>query len=189
MFGSRTRLAAKLGQAGSRAEADVTEAQPTTTRTRYPDGCMEVTWKLRLRVRPDAGTEFDAAVKHPFNWKNPPTVGMAVPVLFDPADPARLVVDLHEDHSRGRPSPDQVAKLGHFLASGAVEAVQQAAAEQQAAEQSGQAVPRTFKLGPDGRFQPVAPAQDQLERLVYLRNHGQISDAEYQEQRRRILGG
>jgi hypothetical protein len=188
MFGSKKRLERRLAEGGAAAPAEVIGASPTTTR--IGNAHPRLVWKLRIRVCPAGDVPFEADIRHPVPWDQPPTVGMTLPVLYDPADHSKVAVDQRDDPPRRTPLfPDLGAVAGNIAK--AVEAApltQDAAQMQQEAAQAGGPVPRTFKLGPDGRLTAQPPEADLLRQLIYLRNHDQISDAEYQARRRQILG-
>jgi hypothetical protein len=107
MLGHHPLLQRRLRKSGRRAFASVLESQRTQyTETFGNDSLISntrVLWKFVLRVAPEGEAPFDADadVLLPQTWS--PSSGTQFPVLYDPDDHSRVVVDESEegDHLLG----------------------------------------------------------------------------------------
>ena len=157
----------------------------------------EVVWKLDLRVKPEGSEPFDARVKARFPQYGGPRAGTTVPVLFDPGDHSKIVLDSSPegwaDAAIGAATqsgplvddPTVAGPLNDLVEAALADPVgfQQHAREQaaQAFAASGFTVPGATGGGSD-------PTVDALEKLADLRDRGVLSEEEFAEQKARILG-
>jgi hypothetical protein len=155
-----------------------------------------VNCKLDLRVEPDTEPAFEARVDA---WLfNPPREGDVVPVLYDGADHTKVVVnhdqtalmDAHFASIRAR----AVAR-GHDPAAAAAVERAMAASYRDPAQITSAAHDRlrnpfSTPLAPTTiPIAPVAP-QDPLDRLAKLgelRDHGVLTEAEFEQQKQKLL--
>jgi len=108
-------------------------------------------WTMAVRVQPDGGPAFDAAIEAWLWQRERPWLNTVVPVLYDPSDHRKVVLDRSAEAQNGA----QQATL--------------AMREQWLAEQA---------------RNPV----DRLTELMNLRDGGVLTAAEYEAQKRRLLG-
>src|SRR4051794_34456921 len=104
MLGHHPLLQRKLRKSGRRAFATVVESE----RTKYSETAgneaivsnTRVLWKFKLSVAPNGEPPFeaDADVLLPQTWS--PSSGTRFPVLYDPDDHSRVVVDQSEEGNR-----------------------------------------------------------------------------------------
>src|SRR3954454_4207979 len=100
MLGHHPLLARQLRKSGRRAFATVLDSKRTMyNETTGNSGLVSntvVLWKFVLRVEPEGESPFEAKVDvlMPQMWS--PSVGARFPVLYDPRDHAKVVVD-HSD--------------------------------------------------------------------------------------------
>jgi hypothetical protein len=207
MFG----LGRSLRKVGVRAHAEVISAEqtPISVTIGNPNllGNNEIRWHLQLRVLPESEPPFDAAVHALLPQLNQPRPGTRVAVLYDPKDHSRVELDqqpvstaetaidaitsarpdLAGAQVMGMPMTDMIrsaiadpnAFRAQMMQRGA-EMQQQAMAAMQAAEAQVAQAPPT----PPASNDPV----DRLERLAALKDRGLITDDEFEQQKRRILG-
>ena len=208
MIGSAGRLEKDLREGGGlTAPAEVTAAkQGRWTRSSgasAADQAMSatVTWKLGLRVTPDGEEPFDAEVKEPYQkMGGGPIVGQTLGVLYDPSDHTRVAID-HSSQGQviqalSHMSPEMQAALGSVGGGSAQDLVEEAMADPKAFREkmragrsgpvvivAGQQVPGTPAAAP-----PMSPT-DEIAKLADLRDRGALTDAEFQAQKQRVLGG
>jgi hypothetical protein len=212
MFGSDERLEKKLrGGGGKAAPAQITEAKPG--RVAISSGgdaarqvaSAHVNWKLKLRVTPDGEAAFDAAVKEPYpEIGGGPSVGTTIGVLYDPNDHSKLVVDHSAEGQAtmvaGFMSPTAKAQMERMAGEPAENLISEAmtdpaAFRQKMQERGGQlAADPTALTGstPNVRGLPGADAPgdaaDEIGKLADLRDRGALTEAEFQAQKKKILG-
>jgi hypothetical protein len=213
MLGSAGRLEKELREGGGKtAPAQITAAKKgkfaisTGNDAAQQAASAHVNWKLTLQVTPDNEAPFGAEVKE----SNPemgrdPTVGDTIGVLYDPNDHSRLVVDhsseglatqLTSQHSERM--QQAMAYVGgesaHDMTKEALddpaafrekmrERANQLNANAMAAAGVGQPPPW---MTPAGAVQPD-PA-DEIAKLADLRDRGALTAAEFEAQKKKILG-
>ena len=158
-IGSR-RLERKLRQHGTPAMATVLSTRRAMSGFYKNDDPFYQTppaqaapdlWTMAVRVQPDGGPAFDAAIEAWLWQRERPWLNTVVPVLYDPSDHRKVVLDRSAEAQNGA----QQATL--------------AMREQWLAEQA---------------RNPV----DRLTELMNLRDGGVLTAAEYEAQKRRLLG-
>ncbi|WP_244232449.1 SHOCT domain-containing protein [Mycobacterium innocens] len=196
MFGRR-----KLGKVGVRASADVLSAEQSiisiTIANPNPVSNTEVHWTLRLRVTPETEPSFEANLTAAFPESTRPRPGMRLAVIYDPKDHNRIELD----HQRATAdvAMDAVTAAQADLADARVmgrplgDIIRQAMADPDALreemmrrgiEMQDQAVNVVWSSAPPQSSDPI----DRLERLAALKERGMLTDAEFEQQKRRILG-
>jgi hypothetical protein len=101
-----------LEQNGSPAKATIIEAGKRTSwktgNSDDPESYAYETWKVRLRVEPDAGEPFEVQTK--INWpmyqRGNLKVGAEVPVLYDPDNHDAVIYDPAEPRAAARARND-----------------------------------------------------------------------------------
>jgi hypothetical protein len=146
----------------------------------------QILWKVTLRVMPDDTGPFNAVIQVPYPAREGgPSLGSLVSVLYDPRDHSKVAID-----------PTAPAESW-----GAVQAAQQQHIVEQAMAsstgacifmggrwiQGGPAAPPAGAAPPPSTDQPASLATE-LEKLASLRDHGAITDAEFQTQKQKLLG-
>jgi len=213
VFGSAERLEKDLRENGGKtAPAQITAAKKgkvaisTGNDAAQQSASAHVNWKLTLQVTPENEAPFGADIKEPYSeMGSGPSVGDTIGVLYDPNDHSRLVVDhsseglatqLTAQHSERM--QQAMAYVGgesaHDLTKEAIddpaafrekmrERANQLNANAMAAAGVGQAPPW---MTPAGAAQPD-PA-DEIAKLADLRDRGALTDAEFEAQKKKILG-
>jgi hypothetical protein len=213
MLGSAGRLEKELREGGGKtAPAQITAAKKgkfaisTGNDAAQQAASAHVNWKLTLQVTPDNEAPFGAEVKE----SNPemgrdPTVGDTIGVLYDPNDHSRLVVDhsseglaTHLTSQHSERMQQAMAYVGgesaHDMTKEALddpaafrekmrERANQLNANAMAAAGVGQPPPW---MTPAGAAQPD-PA-DEIAKLADLRDRGALTAAEFEAQKKKILG-
>ena len=104
MFGHHPLLERELRKNGRRALAEVMEVQRTHVAETRGDpaliGNTQILWKFVMRVEPEGESSFEAKVNEmlPQTWS--PTAGSWFPVLYDPRDHSKVVVDHSDEGNR-----------------------------------------------------------------------------------------
>jgi hypothetical protein len=174
--------------------------------TAPPDSASSGNVRLNLVVQPE-GMEA-VSVEHSCiaPVKKWPFPGSTLPVTVDRADPDRLKIRWDEMPDHGEVSAQQADALAAQLNQGGeagqgrvvmggdvsdlVQQLQQAYPEAQVEVQGGDA--SALGHGGEGAAAPDADGDDrvgQLERLAKLRDAGALTDAEFEREKARILGG
>jgi hypothetical protein len=204
-FGGDRRLEANLRESGRPATADVSNAERTpglraagehTATGQNPTA----TWRLRLQVKPDGESPFDADLTEAIPFGEEISVGQTMAVLFDPDDHSRVAIDHGSRRGTtnvesGRsfvevpepPLPEPTALTGRRKSSGGAEPSE---------------VPRGMLAHPSAggpKLTDVSRAADdvasegqdekRLTELADLRDRGALTRAEFEQQKRQILGG
>jgi hypothetical protein len=160
-FGRRS-LGQKLSEDGHRATAQVLGSEPTKHfESSYGNELNGRTWILRLRVQPTDEPAFEVELKASLKVMFMPRTGDSIDVLYDPGDHSRTVID---------PALELAPKLhshSEFRAECALPLAREAIVEAQSAP-------------PEHRAE--------LDTFVHCYANGGLSDDEYREIRRRILG-
>ena len=203
MFGRR-----KLSEVGLRAFADVLAAEQSAMSVTMGNPNLvdnsQVRWKLTLRVTPENEPPFEAQLHALLPQTTRPHPGTRLPVLYDPKDHSRVQLDhrpavdtavdaitsarpdLAGAQVMGMPMGDVIRQAmadpnafrAEMMRRGAQ--MQQQAYEAAQAAQAAQAVPTT----PPPSSDPI----DRLERLAALKERGLLTDEEFEQQKRKILG-
>jgi Short C-terminal domain len=175
------KLKKQLEESGKRATATVVEiAEKGMAVTRGAEGVIgntELALKTHLRVQPDDEPEFEVKKRFSFPQLAVPSAGQTVPVIYDPADHDKIIVDYSPEAQQSAAftaagiDPNQISQL-----------MQQA---QQAQANAGQ-----MPAGMPGMAQPAAAPDPvtQLEKLAKLKESGALTDAEFEAEKAKILG-
>lgn len=158
----RKSLEQRLSENGRRATADVVASEPTKhSDSSYGNELNGRTWILRLKVLPTEEPSFEVELKASLKVMFMPRTGDSLDVLYDPADHSRTVIDPALELAPRRYSHSE------FRAECALPRAQEALAEAQ-----------------------TAPPEHRAELEAFARYYagGALSDDEYREIRRRILG-
>ena len=153
----------------------------------------------RVRVRPAEEPEFEIEAKLTFRLASlPEEPGVEIDVIYDPAQPSKIIVD--DEGQMNRVEQEDTDSANAMIAAAgydpaeiqkAVEAAQAAAAGgssdlvEQAFE-SARRVQAEFAADPQGALR--AMQEQQLEQLAKLRDRGLMSQAEFESARSRLLG-
>jgi hypothetical protein len=202
-FGGDRRLEANLRQSGRPATADVSDAERAHGLRAAGEHTATgpsptATWRLRLQVKPDGETPFDADLTEAIPLGEEISVGQRMAVLFDPNDHSRVAID--HGSARGRtnveggrssgetpepPPPAPTALTAHRKSSGAGEPSE---------------IPRGMLAHPSAgapKLIDVSRAADDVARgdtaarlaeLADLRDRGDLTSAEFEQKKRKILG-
>lgn len=195
LFGQR-----RLSKVGVRAFADVLNAEQSIVSVTIGNPNLvnntEVRWTLRLRVTPEHEPSFEASLKTLLPQSMRPRPGTRLAVIYDPKDHSRIELDhqpvtetVIDTITAARPDLSGASVMGMPMG----DVIRQAIADpsgfrtemmRRATEMQEQALQA---------MQPQAPARDQdvldrLERLAALKDRGVLTDDEFEEQKRRILG-
>jgi hypothetical protein len=212
MFGDNRKLQSKLRVNGREARARVLEAERTNrTYTRGNDSLAantKVIWRLKLLVQPLDEPAFEVEIKDGWDQFSSPHVGSMVPVLYDPSNHSKLVLDDSDQaavETAVTNSQEKAVARGVDASAGSAMAdlKREAIADPEGFRR------RMFEMrrggdgpavvGPDalaglvsgsGGAAPRAAADpvEQLTKLADLRDRGVLSDEEFEQQKRRILG-
>jgi Short C-terminal domain len=180
------RLMKQLEENGKRANATVVEiAEKGMAVTRGAEGVIgntELALKAHLRVQPDDEPEFEVKKRFSFPQLAVPSAGQTVPVIYDPQDHDKIIVDYS-------PEAQQSAA---FSAAG-VDPSQIGQLMEQAQQLRGQASQMQGGMGQMPGMTPPAPAQpqvdpvEQLEKLAKLKESGALTEAEFEAEKAKIL--
>jgi Short C-terminal domain len=184
------KLKKELEENGRRATATVVEiAEKGMAVTRGAEGVIgntELALKARLRVQPDDEPEFEVKRRFSFPQLAVPSAGQTVPVLYDPRDHDKLIIDYSPEAQQSAAlsaagvDPSQIGQL-----------MQQA---QQLQAQAGQMQDGMPDMGQKPGMAQPPPAQpqadpvEQLEKLAKLKESGALTDAEFQAEKAKIIG-
>jgi hypothetical protein len=160
-FGHKS-LEHKLAEDGRRAPAVVVGSEPTKHfDSSYGNELNGRTWILRLRVQPTDEPAFEVELKASLKVMFMPRAGDPIDVLYDPSDHSRTIVDPALELA------PQLRSDSEFRAECALPLGQEAIVEAQSAP-------------PEHRAE--------LDSFAHYYANGGLSDDEYREIRRRILG-
>jgi hypothetical protein len=185
------RLMKQLEENGKHANATVVEiAEKGMAVTRGAEGVIgntELSLKTHLRVQPDDEPEFEVKKRFSYPQLAVPSAGQTVPVIYDPNDHDKIVVDYS-------PEAQQSAA---FTAAG-IDPNQINQLMQQAQQMQGQAgqMPGGIDQAPGmgqvpGITPPAQPQTDsvaQLEKLAKLKESGALTEAEFEAEKTKIIG-
>ena len=183
------RLMKQLEENGKRANATIVEiAEKGMAVTRGAEGVVgntELALKAHLRVQPDDEPEFEVKKRFSFPQLAVPSAGQTVPVLYDPQDHDKVIVDY---------SPE--AQSSAAFASAGIDPSQIGQLMQQAQQMQAQAGQMQAGMPGMGEVPGVAPPPpqpqadpvDQLEKLAKLKESGALTEAEFEAEKAKILG-
>jgi hypothetical protein len=179
------KLKKQLEESGTRANATVVEiAEKGMAVTRGAEGVVantELALKAHLRVQPENEPEFEVKKRFSFPQMAVPSPGQTVPVLYDPQDHDKIIVDYTPEAQQGAAfaaagiDPNQIGDL-----------MNQA---QQLRAQAGQ-MPGTGQvpgMTPPAPAPPQADPVEQLEKLAKLKESGALTEAEFEAEKAKIL--
>jgi hypothetical protein len=182
------RLKKQLEENGKRAPATVVEiAEKGMAVTRGAEGVVantELALKAHLRVQPDDEPEFEVKKRFSFPQMAVPSPGQTVPVLYDPQDHDKIMVDYTPEAQQGAAlsaagiDPSQIGQL-----------MQQAQQMQAQAGQMQGGMPGMAQV-PGVSPPPAQPQVDpveQLEKLAKLKESGALTEAEFEAEKAKIL--
>jgi len=193
-----------LRKVGVRAYAEVIGAEQTPLSVSIGNPNLlsntEIRWRLHLRVLPESEPPFDTTVHALLPQLNHPRPGTRVAVLYDPKDRDRVELD-SQPAATADTAIDAITGARPDLAGAQVmgmpmtDVIRQAIADpngfreqmmQRGAEMQQQAMAamQAAQAQPAPSNDPV----DRLERLATLKDRGLITDEEFEQQKRRILG-
>ena len=194
MFGQR-----KLSKVGIRAFAEVLAAEQSAISVTIGNPNLvdntEVRWKLRLRVTPDTEPPFEANVTALLPQLTRPHPGMRLPVLYDPKDHGRIQLD-HRPATTANTAIDAITAARPDLAGAQVMGMPMTDVIRQAIADPTAFRAEMMRRGAQMEQQAMSAAQaaqssdpiDRLERLAALKHRGLLTDDEFEQQKRRILG-
>ena len=179
------KLKKELEASGKRANATIIEiAEKGMAVTRGAEGVVantEIALKTHLRVTPDDEPEFEVKKRFSFPQMAVPGAGQTVPVLYDPNDHDKIIVDYSPEAQQGAAfsaagiDPSQIGAL--------MEQAQQLRAQGGQVQGMGQ-VPG---MAPPAPAQPQADPVEQLEKLAKLKESGALTEAEFEAEKAKIL--
>ena len=173
------KLKKELEASGKRANATIIEiAEKGMAVTRGAEGVVantEIALKTHLRVTPDDEPEFEVKKRFSFPQMAVPGAGQTVPVLYDPNDHDKIIVDY---------SPE--AQQGAAFSAAGIDPSQIGALMEQAQQmQSGMG--QMPAMTPPAAAQPQADPVAQLEKLAKLKESGALTEAEFEAEKAKIL--
>jgi hypothetical protein len=168
------KLKQQLEANGKRANATIVEiAERGMAVTRGADNVVantEIALKTHLRVTPDDEPEFEVKKRFSYPQMAVPAAGQTVPVLYDPNDHDKIIVDYSAE-----------AQQAAAFTSAGIDPNQINQLMQQAQQmQAGMAPQPPAQAQPD----PVA----QLEKLAKLKESGALTQAEFEAEKAKIIG-
>ncbi|OBB93147.1 SHOCT domain-containing protein [Mycobacterium sp. 852002-30065_SCH5024008] len=197
MFGRRD-----LSKVGIRAFAEVLSVEQSAIAVTIGNpnlvGNTEVRWKLLLRVTPDAEPPFEASLTALLPQLSPPRPGMRLPVLYDPKDHSRVQMDRQpaatadvaiDAVTSGRPDLAGAQVMGMPMA----DVIRQAIADptafrEEMMRRGAEMQQQAFGAMEAAQTQQGAVPIERLERLAALKDRGLLTDEEFEQQKRKILG-
>ncbi|OBB67964.1 SHOCT domain-containing protein [Mycobacterium sp. 852014-50255_SCH5639931] len=197
MFGRRD-----LSKVGIRAFADVLSAEQSAIAVTIGNPNLvnntEVRWKLLLRVTPDAEPPFEASLTALLPQLSPPRPGMRLPVLYDPKDHSRVQMD-RQPAATADVAIDAVTSARPDLAGAQVmgmpmaDVIRQAIADptafrEEMMRRGAEMQQQAFGAMEAAQTQQGADPIERLERLAALKDRGLLTDEEFEQQKRKILG-
>lgn len=201
-----------LRKVGARAYADVLAAEQSSLSVTVGNpnllGNNKIRWKLQLRVLPESEPPFDATVHVLLPQLNQPRPGTRVAVLYDPKDHGRVELDqrpaatadaaidaitnarpdLAGAQVLGMPMTDMIRQAIADPNAFRAQMMRRSAEMQQQAMTAMQAAQAQAAQAHAAAVPPSDDPVDRLERLAALKDRGLITDEEFAQQKRRILG-
>ncbi|HEX6476085.1 MAG TPA: SHOCT domain-containing protein [Acidimicrobiales bacterium] len=191
MFGRKKRLERSLEESGGQtAWATVLEVKQWSSSgganmAPGQSGSFTHHCKIRLRVEPEADPAFEATIHQEFRdarGETPPIEGWKVGVIYDPADHSKVIID--ESKNQIRPGLTNVqADESQTRREKLVALASDPAALQQYIQES------TAMATTQGHAAPVIDTADQLTKLADLLDRGVLTQAEFDAQKAKLLGG
>jgi hypothetical protein len=185
------RLEKKLREHGRTARAEIlsirTEGRGNSAKAQWSaDDDLTTSWtfcKLDLRVMPKDEPAFETTVRTRLNTFK--SKGDVVPVLYDPADHDKVVVDYQTDAqvAMGKPAPGSGAPSPAGLAGGSEEDELRALLEAEVRAAEGGARSTLAAASTGGSHARL----DQLQQLADLHDRGVLSDDELAIEKAKIL--
>jgi hypothetical protein len=215
MLGHNKRLEGKLREeGGSTAWATVLESTQQWASSGGRNkavgqaGSFTIHQKLKLRVEPATEKPFEVTLKQVFNdahGQHIPQEGWSVKVIYDPSDQSRVVIDLDEMFVRPGVVDRDAAVARHEQASAMArdpdaraKRIQQMQADAMASAGVSpdllamqQELAAKFLEGRRtgaGATAAAPDVTDQLSKLADLRDRGALTEAEFQQQKAKLLG-
>jgi hypothetical protein len=201
MFGKHPELMRRLKKHGAKATAEVLTARETrmsvTAGNPQLVASTQIEWKLSIRVQPHEGPTFDVDVDGLFPQMGGPMVGSRVPVLYDPDDHSKVVIDSSTDglmDAQADRIAGAMAKAGRVVDPDQISAAlkESATTHDPSALRAALGVPADG--GPvvvGGWTRGAATPEDPIEllsKLEQLHEKGALNDAQYEAQKQRLLG-
>ncbi len=187
------RLTKHLEENGKRANATVVEiAEKGMAVTRGAEGVIgntELALKAHLRVQPDDEPEFEVKKRFSFPQLAVPSAGQTVPVIYDPQDHEKIIVDYSPEAQQSAAftasgiDPSQIGQL--------MEQAQQLRAQASQAQGGMGQMPGVGQIPgmtPPPPAQPQTDSVSQLEKLAKLKESGALTEAEFEAEKAKILG-
>lgn len=187
MLGDHKKLEKKLRESGEKGIAAVTASKVRWSETTGhgpelaldPNRTSKFWLHLTVDITPDRGKPFSTSFGT--TYEHQIRVGQQVPVLFDPSDHEKVVLDR-----------ERLAEQGQSGLGGSVQV--------QVVSRSGGPAPQ-ISTGPDGSIRIVAPPREgdssstpeagriaDLERLAALHASGALTDDEFEHEKAKLLG-
>src|SRR5882757_4805239 len=170
------RLMKQLEEKGKRANATVVEiAERGMAVTRGAEGVVgntELALKAHLRVQPEDEPEFEVKKRFSFPQLAVPSAGQTVPVVYDPNDHDKIIVDYSPEAQQAAAfsaagiDPSQIGQLMDQ-------------AQQMRAQAAGMQGGMGQMPGMTPPAQPQADPVEQLEKLAKLKESGALTEAEF----------
>jgi hypothetical protein len=184
------KLKKELEASGKRANATIVEiAEKGMAVTRGADNVVantEIALKTHLRVTPDDEPEFEVKKRFSFPQMAVPGAGQTVPVLYDPNDHDKIIVDYSPEAQQSAAfsaagiDPSQIGQL--------MEQAQQMRAQAAGMQGGMPGMGQVPGMAPQQPAQPQADPVDQLEKLAKLKESGALTEAEFEAEKAKILG-
>jgi hypothetical protein len=182
------KLKKQLEESGTRANATVIEiAERGMAVTRGAEGVVantELALKAHLRVQPENEPEFEVKKRFSFPQMAVPSAGQTVPVLYDPQDHDKIIVDYTPEAQQGAAlsaagiDPGQIGQLMEQAQQMQAQAGQMQAGMPGMAQVPGVSPPPA---------QPQSDPVEQLEKLAKLKESGALTEAEFEAEKAKIL--
>jgi hypothetical protein len=222
MFGFHPLLRHELEKKGKRAFATVVECKETHLLETAGDPSVvsstERMWKLVLRVEPEGEQPFEAKVDEYLPQLSATSVGDKFPVLYDPDDHSKVVVDHSQlgatalvdeqikEHTddlistmRERGQGDMADKLQQVYDAGLmsyqptddptqIHELIKARQEKIKEIMGGNVLVGGQPLQTGGAAASAAATADALTKLAALHDRGVLTDAEFETQKKKLLG-
>jgi Short C-terminal domain len=181
------KLKQQLEENGKRANAvivEIAERGMAVTRGSADNvvANTEIALKTHLRVQPGDEPEFEVKKRFSYPQLAVPSAGQAVPVLYDPSDHDRIIVDYSSE-----------AQQGAALASAGIDPSQLGELMAQAEQMRAQATQMQAGMAGMGQTPGAAPPPpqpdpvEQLEKLAALKEKGALTEAEFEAEKAKIL--
>jgi hypothetical protein len=182
MFGNHELLERKLRKNGKAAAATVLSSRSGSSGGNLGSTGAKSHCKLTVSVQPDGEPAFEATVD---GWLvNVPKEGALVPVLYDPADHQRVVIDHHR--ADGLDPAFYMRSVAARAAARRAESGTTIAPEELGLAGS-TGTPAVFVGGQPVRTADPAATADALTKLADLRDRGALTDEEFAAQKKKLL--